>query len=117
MSSGGHRHQLSQCTIIETRAGSNTAATETRRHYRLHSYTILKYKPAAAAAGTAGPATTTLSLAFPVDDDSKPTRSPEGELVFAYLPVTAAGFGFAIHADFELVASRQDVSDHHNGKQ
>ena len=27
--------------------------------------------------------------------------------------MTAAGFGFAINADFELVASRQDVSDNH----
>ncbi len=32
---------------------------------------------------------------------------PRRMQVFAYLPVTAAGFGFAMHADFELVASRQ----------
>jgi hypothetical protein len=32
----------------------------------------------------------------------------------ADLPVNGVGFGFAIHADFELVASRQDVSDTHS---
>ena len=115
-------HTLDQCTIIQR---ENT--TETRRHYRLHSYQILKYKPGsttggavvpgagAGAAAAARPATTTISLAFPVDDTLAPMRSAEGELIFAYLPVTAAGFGFGINADFELVASRQDVSDSHSG--
>ena len=60
-------------------------------------------------------ATTSIALAFPVDADERPQRSADGEQVFAFLPVTAAGFGFAIHADFELVASRQDVSDAHSG--
>ena len=59
--------------------------------------------------------TTTISLAFPVSDALAPQRSASGELVFAYLPVTAVGLGFALHADFELVASRQDVSDGHSG--
>jgi hypothetical protein len=54
-------------------------------------------------------------LAFPVDNALAPLRSADGELVFAYLPVCSGGFGFAINADFELVASRQDVSDSHSG--
>ena len=29
--------------------------------------------------------------------------------------MTGAGLGFAINADFELVASRQDVNDSHSG--
>jgi hypothetical protein len=112
-------HQLTQCTIIQRDNG-----TESRRYYRLHSYKILKYKAgslttdgAASMSGGAAqkPATTTISLAFPVDDALAPMRSTDGELIFAYLPVTAAGFGFAINADFELVASRQDVSDSHSG--
>jgi hypothetical protein len=49
-----------------------------------------------------------------VSAEGVPVRSAEGEMVFAYLPVTAAGFGFGMHADFELVASRQDVSDSHS---
>lgn len=112
-------HSLSQVAIIERRD-----MTVTRRRYRLHSYTILKYKSDSAKTDTvigsvplsAGklPATTTISLAFPVDDKLAPLRT-DGELVFAYLPVTAAGFGFAINADFELVASRQDVNDSHSG--
>ena len=60
-------------------------------------------------------ATTTISLAFPVDDQLAPLRTAEAEHVFAYLPVTVAGLGFAINADFELVASRQDVNDSHSG--
>jgi hypothetical protein len=111
-------HKLSHCSIVQR---ENTI--ETRRHYRLHSYTILKYKNVNRSgvertSGEAGKtkmedATTTISLAFPVDDKMVPLRSAEGELIFAYLPVIAAGFGFAINADFELVASRQDVSDSH----
>ena len=109
-------HKLSHCSIIQR---ENT--TETRRHYRLHSYTILKYKNvnrsgvermSREADAKIENATTTISLAFPVDDKMVPVRSAEGELIFAYLPVIAAGFGFAINADFELVASRQDVSSH-----
>lgn len=111
-------HRLSQCTIIQR---ENT--TETCRHFRLHSYTILKYNPSSSSAlasapsggAAARPATTTISLAFPVTETLAPLRSADGELIFAYLPVTAAGFGFAINADFELVASRQDVSDSHSG--
>ena len=106
-------------------------ATETRRRFRLHEYTIHKYKSSAGTGanasgasaststgtgtGTGKAATTTISLAFPVDEELRPLRVVEGELVFAYLPVTAAGFQFAINADFELVASRQDVSDNHSG--
>ena len=102
-------------------------ATETRRRFRLHEYTIHKYKSSAGtganasgasastSTGTGKAAMTTISLAFPVDEELRPLRVVEGELVFAYLPVTAAGFQFAINADFELVASRQDVSDNHSG--
>eukprot|EP01043_Picozoa_sp_COSAG02_P018063 COSAG02_NODE_833_length_16656_cov_42.746814_1_plen_715_part_10 len=114
-------HKLSQVTIIERRD-----AIVTRRLYRLHSYTILKYKSDTSKTNSAYrttsdqsggklPATTTISLAFPVDDKLAPLRSTDGELIFAYLPVTAVGFGFAINADFELVASRQDVNDSHSG--
>ena len=55
-------------------------------------------------------ATTSIALAFPVSAELTPQRSAHGELVFAYLPVTGAGLPFALHADFELVASRQEVS-------
>ena len=132
------RHRLEQCTIVEsvtakaprgdgdptTAAAATTTTTttaESRRRFRLHNYTIHKYKKQLSApssslsSSSSAPATTVISLAFPVSDDWSPLRSEEGELVFAYLPVTAAGFGFAIHADFELVASRQDVSDSHSG--
>eukprot|EP01048_Picozoa_sp_COSAG05_P020428 COSAG05_NODE_3465_length_2043_cov_1.729424_1_plen_640_part_00 len=119
-------HRLSQVTIIEweTSGGTTGATSETRRLYRLHSYVVHKYMSSAvdgtatasaSSTATGRPATTTISLAFPVDEASAPLRSSDGELVFAYLPVTAAGFGFAINADFELVASRQDVSDSHSG--
>ena len=104
-------HKLFSCAIIQREDG-----VETRRHYRLHSYTLHKYKSDATSGGVAAtPATTVISLAFPVDDALAPLRSAEGELIFAYLPVCAAGFGFAINADFELVASRQDVSDSNSG--
>ena len=95
----------------------------TRREYRLHRYTIRQYRDpkrrgagsAASAslssvAGVVGGATTSIALAFPVSAELTPKRSAHGELVFAYLPVTAAGLPFALHADFELVASRQEVS-------
>ena len=65
--------------------------------------------------GSAVVATTTISLAFPVDEKLTPLRTAEGENIFAYLPVTGAGLSFAINADFELVASRQDVNDSHSG--
>ena len=112
------KHQLYQCCIIQRENGH-----ETRRHYRLHTYTILKYKDAGSKAGDHGvpgaaagrPVTTKISLAFPVDFSHSPLRSEDGELIFAYLPVCAAGFPFAINADFELVASRQDVSDSDSG--
>ena len=112
-------HQLSHCAIVESLAHGVAAPTETRREYRLHRYTIKQYRAsgAAAAAATASSssaaplsATTSISLAFPVSPDLAPQRSASGELVFAFLPVTAAGFGFALHADFELVASRQEVT-------
>jgi hypothetical protein len=132
------RHRLEQCTIVESvtakaprgdgdpttaaaAATTTTTTAESRRRFRLHNYTIHKYKKQLSApssslsSSSSAPATTVISLAFPVSDDWSPLRSEEGELVFAYLPVTAAGFGFAIHADFELVASRQDVSDSHSG--
>ena len=112
-------HRLSQCTIIERVENAAGASTETRRHFRQHTYAIHQFNKSAASSSssstTATTATTTISLAFPVNDDLSPQRSTDGELIFAYLPVTAAGFGFAIHADFELVASRQDVSDAHSG--
>ena len=122
-------HQLFDCTIVEQRcSAAGSGITETRRYYRLHKYTTHLYKqsgatgasgtPAAASvASTAGnaTATTTIALAFPVNEDLSPRRSEDGELIFAYLPVTGAGLNFAIHADFELVASRQDVSDNHSG--
>jgi hypothetical protein len=135
------RHRLTQCTIIESVQSSAGAVSTVRRHYRLHKYTLHKHRAAtAAAAGAVGSsgvngstavngstggasaaptttptaATTTIALAFPVSAEGVPVRSAEGEMVFAYLPVTAAGFGFGMHADFELVASRQDVSDSHS---
>jgi hypothetical protein len=121
-------HRLSQISIerVEGTAGGGGGAVS-RRHYRLHTYTIHKRlaggggatsaaaapsAPTAASAGAAAP-TTVLSLAFPVSDGLAPRRSADGEQVFAYLPVTSAGLPFALHADFELVASRQDVSDSH----
>ena len=116
-------HLLSHCAIVESVAHGAAAATETRREYRLHKYTIKQYRASGAAVAAAAAAasssssaaplsaTTTISLAFPVSADLAPQRSAHGELVFAFLPVTAAGFGFALHADFELVASRQEVSD------
>lgn len=110
---GVRSHTLCTCTIIESAQSASGAVRETRKHFRLHSYSVLKYKADADRAGAAAAAaTTTVCLAFPVGSDQTPRRSDEGELVFAYLPVTAAGFGFAIQADFELVASRQDVSEH-----
>ena len=120
--------------------GAVGASQETRRHYRLHKYRIYRHKSDGTVAqhgvaseqlptGTAAMATATatgtgsatgttatataISLAFPVTPDATPLRSTEGELIYAYLPVTAVGLGFAIHADFELVASRQEVSDSH----
>ncbi len=105
-------HQLSHCTIVERVQHVGGAPAETRRLYRLHKYTIRQFRAsgaaAAAASSSAAPlgATTTISLAFPVGDDLAPQRSASGELVFAYLPVTSAGFGFALHADFELVVRR-----------
>ena len=78
----------------------------TRREYRLHRYTIRQYRDPKAQLA----ATTSIALAFPVSADLTPQRSAHGELVFAYLPVSAAGLPFALHADFELVASRQEVS-------
>ena len=117
-------HQLSHCTIIESEAHGAATPAVTRREYRLHRYTIRQYRDpkqrgagsAASAslssvAGVVGGATTSIALAFPVSADRTPQRSAHGELVFAYLPVTAAGLPFALHADFELVASRQEVSD------
>merc|ERR1711995_126978 len=75
------------------------------------------HKRLSAEGGGSAPATpgasTSLSLAFPVSEELAPQRSADGELVFAFLPVTSAGLPFALHADFELVASRQDVSDSH----
>ena len=106
------RHSLSQCTILE-RSSRGGEESETRRRYRLHRYVVRKHASSASAALAA--TTTTISLAFPVGEDLTPLRSAEGELVFAYLPVISAGFGFAIDADFELVASRQDLSHSHSG--
>jgi hypothetical protein len=104
-------HKLSQCIIVEQEISSSLGGVvENQRHFRLHSYTIHKHKVSSGASGAQMPATTTITLAFPVDDAQAPMRSADGESVFAYLPVTSAGFGFAINADFELVASRQDVS-------
>ena len=112
-------HELSNCTIVERVEQSGGGSTETRRHYRLHRYTIRQFRPTGAVASSSSSAppdkTTTISLAFPVSDALAPQRSASGRLVFAYLPVTAVGLGFALHADFELVASRQDVSDGHSG--
>ena len=120
------RHRLTQCIIIESVQSSAGAVSTSRRHYRLHKYTLHKHRAATAAAAgvnqgftaahttTPTAATTTIALAFPVSAEGVPIRSAEGEMVFAYLPVTAAGFGFGLHADFELVASRQDVSDSHS---
>ena len=112
------RHALDHVSIIERveSTADGSVPKETRRHYRLHKYTLHQFKDGAAEApaGRAA-ALTTISLAFPVGADSSPQRSVDGELIFAFLPVTAAGFGFGIHADFELVASRQDVSDSHSG--
>ena len=120
-------HRLLECTIIERSeraadggnadgvGGGAATVTESHRHYRLHHYTIRKHKGGAPSSAPKSSPTTTISLAFPVSADQTPQRSSEGELVFAYLPVCAAGFGFAIHADFELVASREDVSDRHHG--
>ena len=96
-------HQLSHCTIIESEAHGAATPAVTRREYRLHRYTIRQYRDpkqrgagsAASAslssvAGVVGGATTSIALAFPVSADRTPQRSAHGELVFAYLPVTAA---------------------------
>jgi len=94
------KHDLFQCTIIERRAvgeeGDETAAvTETQRHFRLHNYTIRKYKAREGQAervrGGGLTVTTVISLAFPVDATTKPKRSEDGEMIFAYLPVRAVG--------------------------
>ena len=123
-------HQLSHVTIVERSSASSNAqhgVVEVRRQYRLHKYKLHQYRsgggvappppatiisegatPKPPGAALVPPPTTTITLAFPVGDDGSPQRSSGGEqLVFAYLPVTAAGFSFAMHADFELVASRQ----------
>ena len=87
-------HELSNCTIVERVEQSGGGSTETRRHYRLHRYTIRQFRPTGAVASSSSAPpdkTTTISLAFPVSDALAPQRSASGELVFAYLPVTAAG--------------------------
>ena len=61
---------------------------------------------AMAGGGSSGrqvPGSSELVLAFPMDGDD----ACEDCKVFAYLPVYSAGLRFVVHADFELVASRQ----------
>ena len=53
---------------------------------------------------------TEIILAFPVTLNSSYTDYP----IFSFLPVQSAGFKFIIQADFQLVASRQEV---HKNKQ
>ena len=48
---------------------------------------------------------TELVLAFPLGDN----HGREDCKVFAFLPVYSAGLRFVVHADFELVASRQQL--------
>jgi hypothetical protein len=79
-------HKLSQCTIVERVESSTGSATETRRHYRLHTYTIHKHKAGGGAPPTSSEpthATTSIALAFPVNADLSPQRSESGELIFA----------------------------------
>lgn len=85
-------HRLFQCTIVEKAQAPKGVKTEERKHYRLHHYTVQKYRASAdSAQGKGNPsaaaATTTISLAFPVTEDLSPLRSTDGELVFAYLYV------------------------------
>ena len=95
------RHRLYDCDIVErlesrsevdlnkTDAGS---ITETRRRYRLHSYTIQKYKTSSSSSTSSSasaslsapkaPPTTTISLAFPVhfvDSVHHGDYGPDGE--------------------------------------
>ncbi|KAL7550003.1 hypothetical protein ACHAWF_013259 [Thalassiosira exigua] len=108
------RHDVFNCTIVERVSEEQLSRSkEIRRHYRLHSYSVLKFKSDVNSARENLEQTMQIDLAYPVDEKSCPRRMDGGELVFAYLPVTAAGFGFAINADFKLVASRQEVQDSH----
>ncbi|KAK3281334.1 hypothetical protein CYMTET_10869 [Cymbomonas tetramitiformis] len=54
-----------------------------------------------------------LALAFPMSRaascEGDREREPEGEMLYAYLPVCRVGLPFIVHADFDLVSSRQQL--------
>ena len=62
--------------------------------------------------GVRRPATTELVLAFPCHDAVGAggyAKKPGPMMLFAFLPVCCAGFPFALHADFDLVSSREGL--------
>jgi len=121
-------HTASTWVITDTTATSTTSTTEadttitpqaSSRRYRLHTFTMYKPDAMALASTPTTATTTTLVLAFPLDDhpvgidnmDGNEDQSRHDETVFAWLPVVKAGLRFSLQADWDLTTSRQSLQE------
>ena len=107
-------------TLEIAEAVSAPAAPASAMHVSCHQVHSVSISP-----GPGHPTGDTLQVAFPVPHPTAEGGAAEDEagahtsalapaptaFVFAYLPVTSSGLPFAIQADFDLVASRQEL-DH-----